>query len=189
MRDWNQWLFDHAALAATASQNRKAKVGATLYDPTTHRPLLSNFNDLTRGMEYANEALHEKPLKGLVWAHAERKTICLAARMGLPTNNMGMAVNWYPCAACAQAIVDAGIVELIGEEPDMSDESWAEDFKAAKLILKKAEVRQILLPPTRWKKPPDPAAPAKKTGIILPFPGSDTSRLAPSTSPLQPISP
>ena len=190
MREATQKLFDLAASISEWSQSRKAKVGAVIYDPATMRPLVSNFNELPKGMDYNIEAYHNKPMKGLVWEHAERNAIYLAARRGIVTEGMGMAVNWYPCSGCARAIVQSGITHLIVERPDLSDPSWAEDFNVAAEVIDAARLHIDILPPTRWT--PTESSPDLKTrkggGILIDFPGAEKMLLEPVGSFLEPIS-
>lgn len=44
--------------------------------------------------------------------HAERKAISLAARRGLCTAGTTAHLNWFPCAQCAGALVESGILVL-----------------------------------------------------------------------------
>jgi dCMP deaminase len=190
MDGFEQKLFNLAASVSEWSQSRKAKVGAVIYDPATMRPLVSNYNELTRGMDYSVESHHNKPMKGYVWEHAERNAIFLAARNGVATEGKGMAVNWYPCADCARAIVQSGISHLIVEQPDLTDASWAEDFNAAAVILDAARLNITVLPPTRWT--PTASSPvlsvSKRGGILIDFPGADHKLLEPIDTMLGPVS-
>lgn len=40
--------------------------------------------------------------------HAERRLVALAARFGIKLYGLTLALNWFPCAGCAQVIIDAG---------------------------------------------------------------------------------
>jgi len=186
MTDQHIRLFKIADYLSNGSPNRKAKVGAVLYDLATGEPLAGSCNTLTTGMPLDREDFHQAPLKAMVWEHAERNTIYAAARNGICTRGTGMAVNWYPCADCARAVVAAGITELVVEEPDLeSDERWKENWLAAAIILENAGINVIMLPPTRWTKPTPEKS--KASGIVIHFPGADSVRLEPVETTLEPI--
>ena len=51
-----------------------------------------------------------------------------------------MYLPWFPCMDCARAIVQAGIVELIAIEPDLTDSQWGGDFQSATELLAEAGV-------------------------------------------------
>ena len=126
---------------AACSRHRDIKVGAVIYDPRDQTTVSFGVNSLTAGMDETEDRLHCHPLKDLVWEHAERNVIYNAARYGLPTDGMGMAMSWYPCAPCARAIVAAGIVEMLAIEPDWTSAKWGPSWLAAEEILAKAGVK------------------------------------------------
>lgn len=45
--------------------------------------------------------------------HSERNAIYYAARNGMSTLDATMYIEWYPCADCARAIVQAGVSQLV----------------------------------------------------------------------------
>ncbi len=147
---WFERYITIANEVAKFSKDRSTKVGAILFHPETHAILLTAFNGMVRGMDDNVEAYHERPLKYATHEHAERNLCYFAARMGLRTDGLGMATTFYPCADCARAIVQAGVITLVTHEPDWDHERWGESFKVAELILKAGEVKTVFLkPPVR----------------------------------------
>lgn len=53
--------------------------------------------------------------------HAERNVIYLAASQGIATRGRTMVCPWAACAACARAIIQSGIVELIVHKKAIDD--------------------------------------------------------------------
>lgn len=56
----------------------------------------------------------KRPLKYYYVEHAERNAIYQAARLGIQTDGTILYCPWFACADCARAIIQAGIVEVIG---------------------------------------------------------------------------
>jgi dCMP deaminase len=52
-----------------------------------------------------------------------------------------MYLSWYPCADCARAIIQSGIVEVIGIEPDWDHPRWGTDFEVTRTLLYEAGVK------------------------------------------------
>ena len=176
-------MFAHADAIAEWSRNRGTHTGAVLFVGKGETVLITAVNKLPFGMDDDRPELHVSgQLKGLVWEHAERGTIFAAAKHGIRTQGLGMAVNWYPCAECARAIVEAGIVELIASEPDWTNEKWNASWLAAKDILKSAKV------PVTFVERPEDTDEGPKTGILIQFPDQELRVCPPACSPLQPVS-
>lgn len=106
---------------------KKAYMNST--DPSTQNGaiiLISNFpsdnhgircsgaNHFPRGVKETGDRW-ERPIKYSYVEHAERNAIFKAARLGLPTEGATMYVPWFACADCARAIIQAGIVEVVGD--------------------------------------------------------------------------
>jgi dCMP deaminase len=174
-------MFALADTIAEWSRNRGTHVGAVLFAGKGEAVMTTAVNKLPFGMDDDRPELHSGPLKGLVWEHAERGTIFAAARHGIKTHGLGMAVNWFPCAECARAIVEAGIAELIANEPDWTNEKWNASWLAAKDILESAKVRVTFV------DRPEDATEEPKTGILIQFPQQEMLVRPPEDNPLQPI--
>lgn len=191
-------------IVAERSPNRGTKVGAVIYHPVSQATLSVGVNKLPQGMDVTREELHQAPLKGMVWEHAERNAIFLAARHGVRTEGMGIAVNWYPCAECARAIVDAGITQLVCSEPDFRNERWKASWLTAQHILHCGGVEVLYVHTTpKVKETPKTPGPPKveetpkapsmqnatgtpKAGRLIDWP---KSLLTPQKTLLQPIVP
>jgi dCMP deaminase len=146
MADWHKRYLMAAELAATFSKDRRTKVGAAMYNPATRSILTLGFNGFPRGVNDEIDARHERPVKLLWTEHAERNLIYNAAREGLRTDGKGIALDWFPCADCARAIVQSGFVEMVAHAPDFDDDRWGESFKVSLAILEEGGVKIIYLP-------------------------------------------
>jgi dCMP deaminase len=136
---WDQRWVDLAELVASWSKDRSRKTSAVIVD--SRNVLLSiGWNGFPRGVDDGVECRHERPAKYQWTEHAERNAIYNAAAKGISTVGCRMYLPWYPCADCARAVIQAGIVELIAVEPDWQDRNWAVDFAVVKGMLEEAGV-------------------------------------------------
>jgi dCMP deaminase len=90
----------------------------------------------------------EKPGKYFWVEHAERNVIYKAAKLGVIINGATMYMPWFPCADCARAIIQAGILRLVssGMIRDLEcNQVWNESQAVAEEMLTEAEVEVIFL--------------------------------------------
>jgi dCMP deaminase len=96
-------------------------------------------NGFARGVAVSGERL-ERPLKYSYIEHAERNVIYGAARQGIATLGTILVTTWTPCAECARAIIQAGIIEMIvlvtGEVAH-----WSDSIDIGTQMLKEAGVK------------------------------------------------
>jgi deoxycytidylate deaminase len=86
---------------------------ACIIDTGSHNPVTGT-NRLPVGVEKSDERV-TRPAKYDWINHAERVAISKAAKVGERTNGADMYLNWFPCAGCAQCIVEAGISTLYAD--------------------------------------------------------------------------
>ena len=144
---WIERFINLAALVATWSKDPSVQVGAVIIRPDRTVASLG-FNGLPRGVEDDTERLGDRDTKLRYTVHAELNAI-LAAREPLH----GYSIVVYPlqpCAACAAAIIQAGISEVIC--PRMGDSStrpsnvstaptrWGASFEAARTMFHEAGI-------------------------------------------------
>jgi dCMP deaminase len=74
--------------------------------------------------------------------HAERNAIYQAAKLGIPLDDAIMYATWVPCPACANAIINSSINELIFhyEMAIKTEKDWEEDLKESLKMLIEAGV-------------------------------------------------
>jgi dCMP deaminase len=163
--DWNHFFFGMAEYVASRSKDRSTKVGAVIFNPTTHAVLSIGYNGFPRGildskedlnkvrpqsfshswqltnpemraaLEARIEARHERPLKYSITKHAEENAILNCARHGIATAGMGIALQWFPCSGCAGDIMQAGITTMICTRPDYKHPRYGDDFRLSMELL------------------------------------------------------
>jgi len=147
-RDWDKRFMALAEHIGTWSKDRTRQVGCVIVAPdNTVRAL--GFNGFPRGLDDDIESRHLRPAKYQWTEHAERNAIFAAARGGIAVAGCRMYLPWFPCVDCARGIIQAGLVELIAREPNMSDERWGADFTVAVEMLKEAGLRVRFIEATR----------------------------------------
>ena len=128
--NWDKRFMELALHVASWSKDRSTKVGAVIVGSSNEIRSLG-FNGFPRGCDDDAPERYQRPEKYLWTEHAERNAIYNAACQGVSLEGSRMFIPWFPCMACARAIVQAGIVELICKEPDYRDPKWGEEFKRA----------------------------------------------------------
>ena len=109
-----------------------------------HGARCAGSNHFPRGVREVEERW-ERPIKYSYVEHAERNAIFNAARLGLPTEGATMYVPWFACADCARAIIQAGIVEVVGDARTnrmmSADCRWRETIEIAYGMFDEAGVK------------------------------------------------
>jgi dCMP deaminase len=137
--DWDSRFLELARYVGQWSKDRSRKVGCVIVGP--HREVRAlGYNGFPRGIDDAASDRHKRPDKYLWTEHAERNAIFQAARIGTPLEGCTMYLPWFPCMACARAVVQVGIARLVATRPDTSDPQWGEEFEAALALLKEANM-------------------------------------------------
>ena len=137
--EWDNRWMGMADEIAKWSKDKSTKTGAVIVDDR-NVVISLGWNGFPRGINDDIAQRHERPLKYKWTEHAERNAIYNAAAKGHATVGCRMYVCWYPCADCARAIIQAGLIELIAIEPNWEDARWGEDFSIVKEMLLEAKV-------------------------------------------------
>jgi dCMP deaminase len=122
-----------ARLAAQRSSCLRLQVGAVLV--RSGRVVVWGYNGTPAGQPHctAADCGPDKPCTKTV--HAEANCVYFAARLGIETLDTVMYTTDSPCKTCAEAIINAGIVEVVYEEP-YRDLSPVETLEASGIIVR-----------------------------------------------------
>ena len=138
----NNWDLRFIAMAedtAKWSKDTNKKTGAIVVNKD--KTILSHgYNGFPRGCNDTIENRYERPLKYFFTEHAERNAIYNAAKLGLSLNGAIMYATYFPCADCARAIIQSGIIKVIAPTPDVEHETWGPHFQAALCMFEEAGV-------------------------------------------------
>lgn len=138
--DWDNYFMGLARAVSARSKDRSTKVGCVIVGPD-NGVRASGYNGFPRGINDAAPERHDRP-ENYAWTeHAERNAIYAAAKNGIATDGCRAFLPWFPCMDCARALVQAGIVEVVGIRPDTSDPKWGADFIRAETLFAEAGVK------------------------------------------------
>jgi dCMP deaminase len=144
MRSELELLWLAYRYASTHSDDPSTHNGAVLV--TLSGEIIMGANHLPRGVKKTPDRL-ERPKKYAYMEHAERDTILKAALKGIKTEGATMYVPWYACADCARAIIEAGIVRVVGHKQmfDKTPERWKASIADGDIMLDEAGVMRDVL--------------------------------------------
>lgn len=150
----NDWVnqLRIAYLAAAESPDPSTQNGALIYLGDTE--YLTACNDFLPGVRITEQRL-QRPQKYFWMEHAERAAIFGALAGGASLQGKTLVCPWYACADCARAIVQAGIIQVVGHKPmlDGTPSHWNDSIDAAFTILEDSGVNMY------WVSEPIPNAP------------------------------
>jgi dCMP deaminase len=133
---WDSRFLRLAREIATWSKDRSTQVGAVIVgDDKTPGPY--GYNGFPRAVDDDVEDRHARPTKYKWTEHAERNAIYNAARIGVALKGCTMFVTHVPCADCARAIVQVGIIRVVADRAGMRDSGFAKRWSGDEQITKK----------------------------------------------------
>lgn len=108
------YLIEAAKLASKRSTCQRLQVGAIL--ERDGRIIASGYNGAPSGMPHCDPLVCRLDRPCTRTVHAEANCIYFAARYGISTEGATLWSTDSPCKTCAEAIINAGIVEVIYED-------------------------------------------------------------------------
>lgn len=145
--NWHDYFFQMAELVSEKSKDRSTKVGAVIIGPDNEVRSVG-FNGFPRGVNDDIDERHERPAKYKFTEHAERNAIFNAARAGICTKGCTMYMNFtpIPCTDCTRAVIQSGIIRVVGRKshpfPGKGNQ-WEEDLKLAEQMLVEAGIEVV----------------------------------------------
>lgn len=140
---WVDYFLKLSDLVATKSKDKSRQVGCVLVG-ADHEILSTGYNGLSRGLNddfFENPERHERPEKYYWYEHAERNAVYNAARVGVKLKGATAYTQSAPCAACARAFIQAGIIRIHAREVNaFTNSSWEESINRGRTMLAEAGV-------------------------------------------------
>ncbi|MEG1425825.1 MAG: cytidine/deoxycytidylate deaminase family protein [Raoultibacter sp.] len=133
---WDEYFMKLATEVASRTTCMRRAVGAIIVKD--RRILSTGYNGVPTGIRHCNEVgcLREQLgvpsgqrheiCRGL---HAEQNAIIQAARYGINIEGASIYITTQPCIVCAKMIINAGITEIVYQNPypdELSQEMLAE---------------------------------------------------------------
>ena len=138
---WDGRFFQLCKLIASWSEDQSRKIGSVILGPA-HDIRATGYNGLPRGVSANIFARHDKTdgEKYFWFEHAERNAIYNAARAGTSIEGCVLYSTLFPCADCARAIVQSGIITLNTFASPENDPTYARSFKVATELMSEGGV-------------------------------------------------
>jgi dCMP deaminase len=114
--NWDETFIKMADLISKKSKDESTKVGCVIVSPD-NVVLSTGFNGFARGIQEEGVPQRwERPAKYTWIVHAEANAVFNAARHGIKLMGAKAYLNYAPCPCerCADALIQAGITEVIG---------------------------------------------------------------------------
>jgi len=100
------------------------------------------YNCFPDGVEYLPERW-KRPIKYSYIEHAERNAIFNAARCGSCAAGTTLYCTWFACADCARAIIQAGVVRVVGVAKHASHGQWNESISIGDIMMAEAGIEVV----------------------------------------------
>lgn len=140
MTNWDVRFLDLAKEIAKWSKDRRKQVGCIIVGPNKEIRT-TGYNGFPRNVNDDIEERHSQEEKLFWTCHAEINAIVNAARCAIPLDGCKLFTTAFPCSACAQAIIQAGIIEIITDHtPKLDHPKWGEHFKRSLIMFKEASI-------------------------------------------------
>jgi len=138
---WDNRFMELSDFVSNWSEERGRKVGAVIVG-TQNTIVSMGYNGMPRGISAQPEDRHDKQNseKYYWFEHAERNAIYNAARIGIALEGTKIYSSLFPCADCARAIIQSGIVELVTRKPPEFEENFARSMNVSLELLTEASI-------------------------------------------------
>jgi dCMP deaminase len=141
MPTWTEYFLQMADLVATKSKDKSRQVGCVLVGPD-NEVLSTGYNGMCRGINDDVPERHERPEKYYWFEHAERNAVYNAA--GVKLKGATAYMQSPPCADCARALIQVGIVQIHTRKAHafigLSAHKWEASLQRARIMLAEAGV-------------------------------------------------
>jgi dCMP deaminase len=139
---WDDYFMYLAQVVSIKSKDPRCAVGAVIVSQD-NIVLSTGFNGLARGVHDDEKILQDADEKIKIICHAETNAILNAARVGgHPLQGATIFVTKFPCLACCNAIIQAGIRRLCTHDHEYWNEDPLDkvDHSRKRLVLRESHI-------------------------------------------------
>lgn len=138
---WDEYFMWMARAVSIKSKDPRCRVGAVITS-RDNVVLSTGFNGLARGVFDDENLLADAQEKLNIICHAEQNAILNAARMGVALEGSFIFVTKFPCLACCNAIIQAGVTRIhTHDDCFWDDDPFDKDHTRKKSVLRQAGVK------------------------------------------------
>ena len=131
----DEYLLNEVFNAAKRSTCLRLQVGAVLV--REGRPILAGYNGSLSGFPHCTPESCNRDISCKNTVHAEVNVIYFAARHGIATAGAALWCTDSPCKICAEAIIQAGITEVVFQR------KYRDVFPISLLLQANVQVRHL----------------------------------------------
>jgi dCMP deaminase len=188
VEDWDEYFLWMAEAVAIKSKDPRCRVGAVIVSEE-NIVLSTGFNGLARRIYDDERLLADAEEKLKVICHAEVNAILNAARIGVALASASIFVNKFPCLACCNAIIQAGITRIYTHDSRFWDDDPLDSDHSRKITFLKQAGISVDAPFHRQFVPSEPISLKRKHSVTekkAPSRSQQATRLAPTEEAPQP---
>jgi dCMP deaminase len=176
---WDEYFLHIATVVSIKSKDPKCAVGAVVVSKD-NIILSTGFNGLARGVHDDEETLFNADEKIRVICHAENNAILNAARIGgLPLEGATIYVTKFPCLACCNAIIQAGIKRVYTHDDSYwNDDPADKDHSRKQRILHEAQIKVEAPYHSDFRPREQITVPKRKPPVSVPASPADPKRIS-----------
>lgn len=138
---WDEYFLHIAVVVSIKSKDPRCCVGAVIVSED-NIVLSTGFNGLARGVYDDEEILQDAREKINVICHAEANAILNAARVGARLEGATIYVSKFPCIACCNLIIQAGIKRIYTHDKEFwKDDPFDQDHSRKERVLHETHIR------------------------------------------------
>lgn len=140
MTNWDSRFMDLASHVAAWSKDPSTQVGAVIVNDK-RQVLGMGYNGFPRGVDDTHERYHNRDIKLLFVAHAERNAL---DNTFADSEGSTLYSTLFPCTDCAKGIIQRGIKRVVTSQPS---DTQADRFNmsTSKIMFKEAGVELVLV--------------------------------------------
>lgn len=142
IEDWDEYFLELAQTVKRKSKDPRCPVGAVIV--RDRRTLSTGFNGFARGVFDDPALLANVDEKLKLVCHAEVNAIFNAAALGVALEGATIYVTKFPCLACCNAIIQAGVKTIYTHDKKYwGDDPFDKEHTRKKAALKQAGIKVI----------------------------------------------
>jgi len=143
---WDSYFMTMCYIIATRSKDESTKHGCVIVTQD-NRVMSTGYNSFPSGInDYVKERQSPDNGEKYFWIeHSERNAIYSASKYGISLNGCRLYVQGTPCADCARAIIQSGIIEVVIHKTwdKMYKDLWVEHKKRSLQMFEEANIKLI----------------------------------------------
>jgi dCMP deaminase len=142
---WDDYFMTIAYLVSMKSKDPSTRVGAVIVGQN-NEIRSTGYNGLPRLIADREYRYNDRKYKNFAISHAEENAILNSSLNGVSVKDCTIYTPYFPCARCAKAIIQSGIIEVVYDpsfpgNKKLQDEITDDSIKISDELLTEAEIK------------------------------------------------